>query len=294
MRMSPNQNPTQGMGVMQDNFRSFRSALTALAVGGLLITGCSTKESRLGADIESDACKTYKVALDSTGDFFEEDMIKGAVVGAIGGALAGALIGGDWQGAAAGALAGAAVGAATGYWQYKQQQTQDQSVLYASVLSDLEAENAQIDKSQLALDQLIDCRRNEANKIRADLKAKRITKDVADLRMNELRGRYSADLELARLINTNIRERSTNFEFANEQVNPNSKGKVQQIAAREQQRLSANRPGRSRPAPAPSRPTTASSAQVQVLNATATNQAKRNHFEQTVEVASSDQGFLTV
>ncbi|MBI1206536.1 MAG: hypothetical protein GC191_04510 [Azospirillum sp.] len=266
--------------------RGLRTAVAAMAIGGLVVTGCTTQSERIGADDGSDVCYVYRKALDSTGDFFAEDMVKGAAIGAIGGAVLGGLIGGNWQSAAIGAAAGAVAGAATGYWQHKQQQTQDQAVLYTSVLSDLQAENAQIDKSQLAFNQLVDCRKNEANKVRADYKAKSITKEAAQARMNGIKARYVKDIEIARSIDENIEKRSTNFEFANEQVNPGSTQRVNQIAER-QQRQSGGGKKPTKPAASGGTP------QQQILTQTASNQAKRNDFKQSVETAAAgDQGFI--
>lgn len=265
------------MGVM----RRLGSATAALAICGLVAAGCTTQSQRIGADDGSDACRVHKVALDSTGDFFAEDMVKGAAVGALGGALMGGLIGGDWKSAAIGAAAGAVAGAATGYYQHLQQQKQDQAVLYNTVLSDLEKENAQIDQAQRAFNQLVGCRNNEANKIRADLKAGVITRPVAEARMATLRGQYQGDIKLARLVNENMTKRSANFEFANEQINPGTTTKVAEAPP-------SPTPApvkKAAPKPAAHKPP-ATTPQGKVADATASNQAKRSSYGQSVETAS--------
>ncbi|CAK0758352.1 Gly-zipper_YMGG domain-containing protein [Azospirillaceae bacterium] len=286
------------MGIMMNN--SWRSRVSALIIGGMVLAGCTTQAERIGADDGSDACRSHKVALDSTGNFFAEDMVKGAAVGAIGGALAGALIGGDLKSAAIGAAAGAALGAAGGYWQHLQQQEKDQAVLTRTVLSDLERENAQIDKSQLAFNQLIGCRKNEAKRIKNDLRANRISRAVAEDRMDSLRQQFESDLKLARMIDENIEKRSENFLFANEQLNPGTSDAVQEVG---QQRamVSAPKTGGSSTKPrasqSGSRPQSVikqAAKQPRVAEQTASNIAKRTSYHNSVEVASTDanQGFI--
>lgn len=266
--------------------KPWRSATAALAICGLVAAGCTTQAQRIGADDGTDACRAYKVALDSTGDFFAEDMVKGAAVGALGGALLGGLIGGDWKSAAIGAAAGAVAGAATGYYQHLRQQNQDQAVLTTTVLSDLEKENAQIDKAQVAFNQLVDCRSREASKVRADLKAGTIARPTAEARMATLRSQYQADIQLARMVNENMTKRSANFEFANEQINPGTTAKMAEAPA-------AAAPVKKTPKPAAPRPA-ASTPQAKVADATVTNQSKRSGYQQSVETAAkqADSGFI--
>ena len=123
--------------------------MSLLAIVGLL-AGCaqgplSTQESRIGPDDGTDPCRAQLVALDSTGNFFGADILKGAVIGA----ATGALIGQDWKGVLIGAAAGTAVGAAGGYWVALQQQSNDQGVLATQVRGDLTRENEQIGRTQL-------------------------------------------------------------------------------------------------------------------------------------------------
>ncbi len=136
----------------------------------------STQSQRIGPDDGTDSCRPQLVALDSTGNFFGADILQGAAVGAGAGALAGGLIGG----LATGNWRGAAFGAARrryhrrrhwrqhAYWNALQQQQMDQASLYSHVSLDLEHENTQIDKTQLAFDALVDCRYRQAQAINAD------------------------------------------------------------------------------------------------------------------------------
>ena len=185
-------------------------ALAGCAPGG----GLSTRSSRIGADDGTDRCRAQVVALDSTGDFFGEDILTGAAVGALGGGLAGGLIGGDLKGALIGAAAGAAVGAAGGYWSALQQQQSDQAGLTSRVQGDLVRENGQIDRSQAAFDAVMDCRFGSAAAIRADLAAGRIDRPTAELAMARVRQLAGRDLALAQRINKSIAERGSQFDVA--------------------------------------------------------------------------------
>ena len=268
-----------------------KKAMLLATVASLALVGCTTQNERIGADDGSDRCRPQRVALDSTGNYFAEDIVKGAAIGAVGGALIGALTGGSNAGrnALIGGLAGAAAGAAGGYWASLQQQNKDQASLLTSISNDLSRENDQIDKTQLAFAQLNDCRRDEANRVRADLAAGRLTRPQAEQAMAGVKARAAEDLRIARQINAKLEERGANFQFANEQVNP-----------------PAPAPVAAAPAPAPSRAPTAQAAprpapqqaapqlprdpqKAQVAQATSTNLAKREQFAQSVQTAQANQ-----
>ena len=73
--------------------RLILTSLTAscIVVVSIIPSGCATpftQSSRIGLDDGNDSCRSYVVALDSTGNFFAEDMIKGAIIGAGTGATA--------------------------------------------------------------------------------------------------------------------------------------------------------------------------------------------------------------
>jgi hypothetical protein len=199
----------------------------ALVTAAALLAGCvSTRSERIGADDGMDACRTQLVALDSTGNFFAEDILKGAAIGAATGALAGALISGRWQGALIGAAAGAATGAAGGYLYALQQRSADQAALNASLSSDLQRENAELDRTQIAFNQLMDCRFNRAQQVREAFRQGRLPKDVAEAQMADLRARTQRDIALAQSINERIGTRGSEFDTAIEAVAPGTKNAV--------------------------------------------------------------------
>jgi uncharacterized protein YcfJ len=238
----------------------------------LVLSGCSTQSQRIGADDGSDVCHQQRVALDSTGDFFTEDIVKGAAVGAIGGALIGGLIGGNARGAAFGALAGGMAGAASGYWTARQKQATDQASLYQTVYGDIERDNISIGRTQVAFDQLVDCRRAEAARVRMGLRTGRLTPDQAQIAMAAVRERSDRDLRIAQSISTNIQSRSSDFAFANEQMNPGAAASASSAPVRG----------------APARVAQPGTPAGQVQTATLTNLSKRDQFSQSIARVQAD------
>jgi hypothetical protein len=231
--------------------RSHRAiaAVTAVAV----LAGCTTRMERIGADDGMDACRAQLVALDSTGNFFAEDILKGAAIGAVSGALLGAAISGRWQGALIGAAAGAATGAAGGYLVALQQRSSDQAQLMASLAGDLARENAELDRTQIAFNQLMDCRFNRAQQVREAYRQGRLPKEVAEAQMADLRNRTQRDITLARTIDQRIGTRGSEFDTAIEAVAPGTKSTViaqKSGAATVSARASRTVPVRLRPDPA--------------------------------------------
>jgi hypothetical protein len=214
------------MSIMQMK-RPARMAVVLVASAGLL-TGCaqgqfSTREARIGPDDGSDSCRPQLVALDSTGNFFGADILAGAGIGAATGAVAGGLIGRDWRGALIGAAIGGALGAAGGYLHAVQQRNADQAAMMAQVRGDLSRENAEIDRTQLALDQLNDCRAMQAQRIRSDYAAGRIDRGYAIAAMTGVKRRAERDVALARQINQQIQGRSQELVVAADSISPGTK-----------------------------------------------------------------------
>lgn len=206
--------------------------IVAIATSAIMLAGCvTTREGRIGADDGTDPCRAQLVALDSTGDFFGEDILRGAAMGAVGGALLGAAVAAATgrrgnevlAGAAIGAAAGGVAGAAGGYFQARQRQAADQATLVRSIAGDLAAENAQLDRTWVAYTQLMDCRFGSAQRIRADFRAGRINRAQAESLMANERARTQRDLALARSINEKITSRGDQFDVAIENVAPGTK-----------------------------------------------------------------------
>ncbi len=209
--------------------------VVAIVTSAALLAGCvTTREGRIGADDGTDPCRTQVVALDSTGNFFGEAIIQGAAVGAVGGALIGGLIaaaaggrsGNIAAGAAIGAVAGGVTGAAAGYYNARQQQAGDQASLNTAIAGDLAKENAELDRTQLAFNQLMDCRFASAGRVRNDLATRRISRDAAQAQMANLRALTQRDVQLAQSINQRISSRGAEFDTAIENVAPGTRDRV--------------------------------------------------------------------
>jgi len=199
-----------------------RLPVAAALIALPLLSGCATpgggegftQESRVGPDDGTDSCHAQAVALDETGDFFGQDILTGAAAGAAGGALIGGLISGNLKGALIGAAAGGVAGAAGGYWEALQQQNQNTAQLESTVAGNLSTENAQIDKTQLAFNQDMDCRFQQAATIRANYHAGLITEDQAVTQMAQVKTWAQRDLQLAQTINGQIQSRGQQFDTA--------------------------------------------------------------------------------
>lgn len=234
--------------------RGLRQGISFVAIAALLGGCVTTQEQRIGAADPGDQCRPYVVALDSTGNFFAEDIMKGALIGAAGGALLGGLLGGNFRGVAIGAATGAIAGAATGYWMALNQQSQDQAVLASRVQGDLGRENAEIDRTQQAFDALMDCRFGQAKAVRQDVAARRLTPDQGRARMDQVRAWADRDIALARQITGRLQTRGAEFEIAAENLSPGTKDQIaaQKAAAPATRQAVATRvaPVRLRPDPA--------------------------------------------
>ncbi len=199
----------------------------ALVASTLMLTSCATpltREERIGPDDGSDLCRSNVVALDSTGNFFAEDMLKGAATGAATGALTGGLIaalsGRSGHDIAKSALIGAAVGgvagAIGGYYKSRMEQGRDQAVLV--IRNDLTREANELDKADIAVRALIACRVGERDRIRAAYAAKRISRGEAQRRWSQLQEQVRRDNNLMQMVAENIGKRQEEYQYANDQM----------------------------------------------------------------------------
>jgi len=206
---------------------------TAVFAGSLMLAGCvSTQAGRVGFDDGRDACRPQLMALDSTGDFYGEQILQGAAVGALTGALVGGLASGRWQGALIGAAVGGAGGAAVGYYAALQRQARDQQALVLQLGGDLGRENAQLDRTQIAFNNLMDCRLNAADQIRLMVRNGRLDRSIAQAQLNEIRARFVNDVALGQSINGRIGARGAEFDTAIDASVPGGKAGIQTAAFR--------------------------------------------------------------
>jgi len=200
----------------------------ALLTASMMLAGCvTTQAGRIGYDDGSDGCRPQLAALDATGDFYGEDILQGAAVGALSGALIGGLASGRWQGALIGAAVGGAAGATVGYLSAVQRQARDQSAVYAQISADLGRENAQLDRTQVAFSQLMDCRLFAAARVRELVATGRMDRVSGQQQLANIRARFQADIQLAQSINGKITARGTEFDTAIDTVVPGGKASIQ-------------------------------------------------------------------
>ncbi len=206
---------------------------TAVFAASLMLAGCvSTQAGRIGFDDGRDACRPQLLALDSTGDFYGEQILQGAAVGALTGALVGGLATGRWQGALIGAAVGGAGGAAVGYYAALQRQAGDQQALVLQLSGDLGRENAQLDRTLVAFNGLMDCRLNAADQIRLTVRNGRLDRSTAQAQLTEIRARFINDVALAQSINGRIAARGAEFDTAIDASVPGGKAAIQTASLR--------------------------------------------------------------
>jgi len=203
--------------------RSGSYRITAALTAGFVLAACTTQVQRIGYDDGRDACRALVVQLDSTGNFFGEDIVQGAAIGAVSGALISGLATGTWQGALTGALIGAPTGAAIGYYSALQRQQRDQAGVNAQIANDLQRENTELNRTQIAFDQLFDCRLRSAQHIRQAVRDGRLNREVATQQLAEIRQRANGDIALAQTINGRISTRGAEIDGAIDAVVPGGK-----------------------------------------------------------------------
>jgi len=193
-------------------------ALSLVACAVLIsLTSCDTAQNFLDRD---DVCHDQRAALRSYGDYFAQDILVGGVIGAAVGTVVGVATHQSTGTTLALAGGGFAVGAGAGYWAAVEQKNADTAARRRQVSSDIAADNQKIDGAQAAFNQLVDCRRQEAARLRADAKAGRISQVDAGKQMAAIRSRYDDDIALGKKIGANIASHSADLEFANEQLKP--------------------------------------------------------------------------
>ncbi|MBF8274194.1 MAG: hypothetical protein HW380_3299 [Magnetococcales bacterium] len=179
---------------------------------GVEAVGVSTQEGRIGSDDSSDPCYAELKTLDALGDFYGEDMLKGALIGAAAGAGIGFLTGQKASNVLAGAAIGAAVGAAGGYWNNQLQKGRAQAKVAA--MADMEKELAKYDETQVAVEKLSTCRNNSLEKIKQDRIAKRTTPEMAHKQLESFKLLRQKDVALWQTIKEQSGKRVGEYKMA--------------------------------------------------------------------------------
>lgn len=212
----------------RDTIRRAVAVVTSVA----MLASCGPNMGALGVDDGSDPCRRQLETLNSTGNFFAQNIIAGAAVGAVAGAglaaLGSALFGGSGRdvtrAAVIGGVGGAVIGGIGGYWAERQRQARNDAVLAQNaVASDLAKENQELDRTRLAFNQLMDCRYAERNRIIADYRGGRMTLPQANAQLANLRGKVQNDIAVAQRINQNVGRRGAEFDVAIQSVAPDAR-----------------------------------------------------------------------
>jgi hypothetical protein len=186
-------------------------------IGAGLLTSCDTAQNFLDRD---DVCRDQRAALRSYGDYFAQDILIGGAIGAAVGGIAGAATHQSLGTTLGLTAAGFAVGAGAGYWAAVEQKNSDMASRQRQVTSDIKADNEKIDGAQAAFNKLLDCRRQEAGRLRLDVANGRVSQTDGGKRMADIRSRYDDDVALAKNVGGNIATHSADLEFADEQLKP--------------------------------------------------------------------------
>lgn len=207
--------------------RRVRCLFASVSIVALTTTACVPPGGLQfgGGPSPDEACYAEYQQLRNTGGAFSEDFIASALQGAILGGVAGVfgslIVGGgvNWGAVLATAAAGALTATTNTYLTQRAKQAQTEAQLFQQIAGDVLTANRNIDASQAAFDQLMDCRQREAATIRARLRSGELTRDQAEAEMTALREAVRGDIQLAQRINEDIQERSTVFTETSVAVN---------------------------------------------------------------------------
>jgi len=180
------------------------------------ISGAITGDAEIKVDPD-DPCGQQRVALGDSRRYFLKSIISGALIGAAVGAGVGLLAGGGQmvgQAAAAGALVG---GMAAGAMA-KHQENADAQAMQASLGSEVLSEYQEIDKATQSFITLRDCRFNAAHIVKSDYRAKRITRDEAQQKLNRLNTWFDDDLVIAEEIGVKMSERAKQYSVKSDEL----------------------------------------------------------------------------
>lgn len=194
-----------------------RTPLCLLLAASVALPGCVTSSMLANTDDPNDVCRPQRAALRVQGDYFASDILQDAAIGAAVAGVAVGLLTGDLRSGLIAAGTGAVVGGATGYLSARRKKQNDEALLRQSVIQDVERDNEGLDKAQQALDQLMTCRRGEAQRVREAFRRGDINRQAADVQMRGVKQRWDVDIQLAQSIGESVGKRATGYsEAANE------------------------------------------------------------------------------
>jgi hypothetical protein len=193
------------------------AAALVVVAGGL--SGCVTDGVAAAVTADDDFCRDQRLALDQSQSFLKQDIAKNVAIGFVGGALATIVTGGGAGDALKnGIIAGATAGIATAYWNSLQKDKVSGSALYARMNGDMTQELEHVNKTQIAYNDLVRCRKQQATKIRGDFVSGKINREQANTEMAKVKSLAEQDYQIALQINSKVKTRTENFAYATTQA----------------------------------------------------------------------------
>ncbi len=188
-----------------------------LAAVMLALSGCTpgtspiselTAPSPIGPNDGSDSCHAQAQELYDTGNFFTADIAIGALTGGMAAGAGALLSGAGIQQTLEDVGIGVAAGGTAGAVKAEQDKQSNDAAVEANASTKLTAENQSIDTTQLAFNNDMDCRFQQAQSIKAAYAAGQITHDQAETQMAQVRDWAQRDIGVAQTISKNIDKRS--------------------------------------------------------------------------------------
>jgi hypothetical protein len=213
--------------------RRAKFAACLLISTSLTLSGCVTTNSLMGnKDDPNDVCRAQRAALRQEGNYFSVDILTNAAITGVVSGLAVGLVTGNAKSGLIAAGVGTAVGAAGGYLAAVRKKQADEALVRKSVLTDVDNDNKSLDKAQVALDQLMLCRKKEAESVREAFRRGDIKREEADFRMREVKQRWDRDIELAQSVSTNVGKRAGLYAEAAQELDKNVLEKEREMMQR--------------------------------------------------------------
>lgn len=168
-----------------------------------LLAGCAATGPMV-ANHPADTCAVDRVGLQPGPSEADQatKVVGAALVGAATGAIIGGITGGG-RGAAIGAASGGTVGAISGVLWVNADRQQRETML-AQRYGSIRTFASEVDRAQVAFDRLQACRRTQVAAVRADLRAKRVDRTIAEQRLDQIRAWQRDDVVLAQHMATTL------------------------------------------------------------------------------------------
>jgi hypothetical protein len=156
------------------------------------------------------------------------------------------------------------------------------------IANDLSRENAQLGRTQVAFNQLMDCRFRSAENVRMALRQGRIGRPMAEAQMAAIRGQSERDIALARSISGRIGTRGAQFDTAVDGVVPGGKSVIEADARSRSRSVQATA---RRPVPVTLTPSTGSVTVAQISSRDVVTVRPAEGGFALVETASGQRGY---